>query len=483
MKNSWRIKIEHMTCPNCEAKVEKLIRLASLEANVEIERVQVSYKNGEAIIHANIDNSNATLLEKNIIHFLEVDGYAASTLTKFEQEEDKKQEKFDIMSFFMIILVILSLYYFVDHFIGFDFIPEVSASTSYLMLFVIGLMTSLHCVSMCGGINLSQCIVTTIEPVEKVSFISKYRSSILYNTGRVVSYTVIGGLVGAIGSVFNLSLKASGMITIIAGLFMVLMGINMLSIFPTLRKWIPQLPKFSFMNTRGNQQSNRPFYVGILNGLMPCGPLQTMQIFALGTGSALSGALSMFAFSLGTVPLMFVFGAVSSSLSKKFTDKMLKASAVLVIVLGIIMFGRGLSLGGSALSFASSSGYVVSEMVAGTQTIRTTLESGAYPAIVVQKGVPVRWIMDADKLDINGCNNRINIPFADIRNYRFSPGENVIEFTPDESGTFGYSCWMGMISGQIKVVDDLNEVDLEFLNKERSFETPDSNATGGCCAP
>ena len=483
MKNSWRIKIEHMTCPNCEAKVAKLIRLASLEANVEIERVQVSYKNGEAIIHAKLDNNNAVILEKKIINFLEVEGYAASAFTKIEQDEEKKQDKFDIMSFFMIVLVILSVYYFVDHFIGFDFIPEVSANASYLMLFVIGLMTSLHCVSMCGGINLSQCIVTTIEPLGKESFLTKYRSSILYNVGRVISYTVIGGIVGAIGSVFSLSLKASGMITIIAGLFMVFMGINMLSLFPALRKWIPQLPKFSFVKNMTIQQSNRPLYVGLLNGLMPCGPLQTMQIFALGTGSALSGALSMFAFSLGTVPLMFVFGAVSSSLSKKFTDKMLKASAVLVIVLGIIMLGRGLSLGGSTISFASSSGYAVSEIQAGTQTIRTTLESGTYPAIVVQKGVPVRWVMDADKLDINGCNNRINIPFANIRNYRFSPGENVIEFTPEESGTFGYSCWMGMISGQIKVVDDLNEVDLEFLNKERSFETPDSNATGGCCAP
>ena len=83
-----------------------------------------------------------------------------------------------------------------------------------------------------------------------------------------------------------------------------------------------------------------------MNGLMPCGPLQAMQLYALGTGSFLAGALSMFIFSLGTVPLMFGLGALSSLLSSKFTSRMMKVSAALVLLLGLVMVNRGLALSG-----------------------------------------------------------------------------------------------------------------------------------------
>ena len=92
-----------------------------------------------------------------------------------------------------------------------------------------------------------------------------------------------------------------------------------------------------------------PFVVGLLNGLMPCGPLQTMQVYALGTGSFMAGALSMFLFSLGTVPLLLGFGAVSAFLSARFNRGMLKASGVLVMALGLVMFMRGVNLFGVAL--------------------------------------------------------------------------------------------------------------------------------------
>lgn len=485
MGKYWRLKIKNMTCTQCETKVESTIKHVLERNNIVEVKVKVSYASEEAYIEgqAGDDAEFKNVYYNEIDEALKLEGYIVSELKHMEKPSKNHEDKFDYYNFLGMIVIILGLYYLIDHYIGFNFIPEVSQNASYAMLFVVGLMTSVHCISMCGGINLSQCIVTSIEPVEKKTIWTKYQSSFLYNAGRVTSYTIIGGLVGALGSVVSLSGKASGMIAVVAGGFMILMGLNMLSLFPKLRKWMPQLPKFMSSKKLESQTKNRPFYVGLLNGLMPCGPLQTMQIFALGTGSAIAGALSMFAFSIGTVPLMFAFGAVSSSLSKKFTDKMLKVSAVLVIVLGIIMFGRGLSLGGSVVSYAVSTDFVVSEMATGVQNVRTTLESGSYPSIVVQKGVPVRWVMDADALSINGCNNRINIQFAGIKNYRFNPGENVIEFTPEESGTFGYSCWMGMISGQIKVVDRLEDVDLDFLSKEKTFENPGTINSGGCCAP
>jgi hypothetical protein len=137
---------------------------------------------------------------------------------------------------------------------------------------------------------------------------------------------------------------------LVAGVFMVIMGINMLGIFPWLRRLNPRMPKFIAARIGMEKaRSNSPLIVGLLNGLMPCGPLQAMQIYALSTGNPFAGALSMFLFSLGTVPLMFGLGALSSVLGRRFTQKVMTVGAVLVVVLGLSMFSQGWTLSGGVL--------------------------------------------------------------------------------------------------------------------------------------
>ena len=240
----------------------------------------------------------------------------------------------------------------------------------------------------------------------------------------------------------------------------------MLNIFPWLRRLNPRMPKIFARQINRQKRSSSPFYVGLLNGLMPCGPLQAMQLYALSTGNPFKGALSMLLFSLGTVPLMFGLGALSSLLSKKFTHKMMTASAVLVVVIGVFMFNNGMTLSGFALhSFGidntgssvniGAKAFAVAKTGGGMQTVTTKLSPGRYEPITVQKGIPVKWIIQAEAADINGCNNEIVVPKFNIQ-AKLEPGDNVIEFTPTESGTFAYSCWMGMIRSKITVVDDIN---------------------------
>jgi len=246
---------------------------------------------------------------------------------------------------------------------------------------------------------------------------------------------------------------------------MVLMGINMLGLIPALRRFHIQIPA-GLRNTLMGQTGERgPLTVGLLNGLMPCGPLQAMQLYALGTGSAAAGALSMFFFSLGTVPLMFGFGALSTLLSKRFTRNMLRFSAVLVILLGAVMMQRGFSLGGlpvAALSNADKPIESVQPVGAsaslenGVQTITGEVGRGTYPEITVQKGIPVRFNLHADAKNLNGCNSSILVPEFNIQK-KLEPGDNIIEFTPEKTGTYGYTCWMGMISSKITVVDALGQ--------------------------
>jgi hypothetical protein len=240
---------------------------------------------------------------------------------------------------------------------------------------------------------------------------------------------------------------------------MVIMGLNLMNMFPSLRKFNPRMPKIFARKINNGKMNKGPLVVGLLNGLMPCGPLQAMQIYALSTGSFYAGALSMFLFSLGTVPLMFGFGAISSILTAKFTKKMMNVSALLVIVLGVVMVNRGLGLSG--FSIQSLTGNLigggsqttnVATINGNIQEITTTLQSGSYEPISVKKGIPVKWTIQADANNLNGCNNAIVVPKYGIEK-KLSAGQNVIEFIPKESGTFGYSCWMGMIRSDITVTN------------------------------
>jgi len=441
-----------MTCSSCEAKIENTLR--KLDGIVEVKAV---FSNNN--VHITYD-ADIIGLEK-IINIIEDLDYDVKEIVDSVQKT--MEDKMPIHHLLGIGIISFVFYFIIKNTVGFDLIPEINQSMGYGILFVVGLLTSLHCISMCGGINLSQ----SISCMGDNDYSSKFfvlKSALLYNGGRVISYTIIGGLAGALGFTIGLPGAAKGIVAVISGVFMVIMGLNILNIFPWLRKLNLRMPKTFAGKIRNNKSSYGPFYVGLLNGLMPCGPLQSMQIYALGTGSIAAGAFSMFIFSMGTVPLMFGFGALSSILNKRFTTKMMKVSAVLVIVLGLVMTNRGLVLSGFSFSPAVVGGNSktqkngVAIIQDDIQVVMTKLSSGYYEPIKVQKGIPVRWTIKAQKSDINGCNNEIIIPAFNMSK-KLEPGDNVIEFIPTESGSFTYSCWMGMIRSKIIVVDDMNNVD------------------------
>lgn len=454
------LTIEGMTCSSCELRIENALK--KLEG---VTAVKADYSKSNTSVTFDSD----VLGLADIINAVSKAGYKAYEKSGIKNE----QSRGSINHLVGIGIILLALYVIVKHTIGFNFIPEVNQSMGYGILFVVGLLTSLHCIAMCGGINLSQCVAYKHS---SGSGKGNLKPSFLYNSGRVVSYTVIGGVVGGIGSVVSFSGGAKGIVAIIAGLFMVIMGTNMLNIFPWLKKINPRMPKIFGNKIYGNNGKNGPFYIGLLNGLMPCGPLQAMQLYALGTGSVAAGALSMFVFSIGTVPLMFGFGAISSMLGKKFTGKLLKVSAVLVMVLGFIMIGRGFMLSGVNTTFADSmSNGNIAVAQDGLQVVSIDLKPDSYTPIVVQKGIPVKFIINAEAENINGCNNAIIIPEFNIEK-ALEPGENIIEFTPEKTGTIPYSCWMGMIGSSIEVVDDLNLVTPEDIKAAEA-----GAVTGGNC--
>lgn len=502
------IFIVDMTCSSCEARIART--LAALDGVIT---AKVSLKGGRADIE--YDDTKTTIEAMKAA--IEKAGYtvgksggASTTIA-------------------VGIGIILAALYMIASAAGlFNAIPTINASLGYGMLFVVGLLTSVHCVAMCGGISLAQSIAKLGDSrvgrgaagiAGSGENFKKLMPGLLYNGGRVVSYTIVGGIVGALGAAFSFSPVMKGVIAAAAGLFMMLLGLKMLGLLsglPQVSRLIPA-PIRGIAGRFSSALGKRgPFAVGILNGLMPCGPLQTMQLYALGTGSLLAGALSMFIFSVGTVPLMLVFSLAAAFIPKKFIPIMVKASAVLVMFLGLITFSRAASLAGIALpeipafrtgltqlsaggtgeqgadqpGNRTAGGLVKATIENGVQTVITDFgSSGYYMPLAVQVGVPVKWIIKVTAEGLNGCNNPITIPSYGIRK-TLMPGDNLIEFTPKKEGVIAYTCWMGMISSRITVVKDL--ADSKALSSAggstpsdllaQGLEQAGGQGTAGCCS-
>jgi len=495
-----RLVVDGMSCSSCEQRIEKAVR--ALDG---VSRVSASASLSEVMVYYDAD-----LVSRDaIIGAVRSAGYgvredaplAALPAATALDSAAAKSRSGAVYRFLGLIAVVAAIYLIIRYTVGFTFLPTVTQSMGYGLIFIVGLLTSLHCIAMCGGIVLSQGIKrqegAALPPAESDAASNpapaasglweRLRPSLLYNSGRVVSYTIIGGIVGALGSLFSLTTTLRGVMPVIAGAFMLFLGVRMLGIFPWLSRLKVRFPGLGGSRMRAAAAGRGPFVVGLFNGLMPCGPLQTMQVYALGTGSFIAGALSMFLFSLGTVPLLLGFGAISAFLSAKFNRRMLKASGVLVMALGLVMFTRGMSLFGVALPVLTpgqAGSIAVAKVIGDYQEVRTTVESGEYHPFIVQKGIPVRWTVSAKAEDLNGCNNPLTVPQYGIRKQLF-PGDNLIEFTPDRDGTISYTCWMGMISSSIRIVPDLKVLTASDLaapaggNIATAFGS--SGGSGGCC--
>ncbi|MDF2484886.1 MAG: Heavy metal transporter [Herbinix sp.] len=487
--------IRNMTCVNCENIIEQELSEVS-----GIQQVKASYSAGTATV--TYDESAIRLEE--IVKILEKADYFIKNeeepRASYKEEQSNVQKAIKVVpngqktdyTNILAVLIILAAVYMIANRFGllniFNAFPVAKEGMGFGMLFVIGVLTSVHCIAMCGGICLSQCVPKNHAQDYKPSWMETMRPSLLYNFGRVISYTVIGAIVGGIGSVVSFSGAMKGLVQLVAGVFMVIMGLNMLNIFPGLRKLNPRMPKVFAKMIYAKRQSNSPLYIGILNGLMPCGPLQAMQLYALSTGSPVKGAIAMFLFSVGTFPLMFLFGALGSFMNKKFSKKLMTVSAVLVVVLGMFMFGNGVSLSGisvPSLPIAANQAQAgtgnIAQLEGEIQVITTGLSSGRYEPIVVQKGIPVKWIIQAQDGEINGCNNSIVVPKLGLKK-DLAIGDNVIEFTPEESGVIPYSCWMGMIRSKITVVEDITTTggsDDSVSSEESTVDNSSGDTTTG----
>ena len=425
--NILYVKIDGITCDNCRKNIKK--ELLNIK---EIKDVEITKNIAKVTYSKKIDEVKIINTINSLGYFTKKD-YISENIKDIDSNIKLKEFMIIVTSILFIIILIKKIFGYNI----FNVIPTIDNNITYGMLFITGLLTSIHCISMCGAINL----MTTFNRENKVNL----KRPFLYNFGRLISYTLLGGIVGLIGSVISINETINGLIIITASILMFLMSLSMLNI---IKFKLPRLQIFKI-------KTSNSFIEGLLNVFMPCGPLQAMQVYALSTGSFIKGSLSMFLFCLGTIPLMLGVGVIFNIVKGRKRIILNKVASTLILLLSICMLFRGLSTLGinyNAL-FNNYGNYTASTIYKDYQEVKIDLSYGNYDDIIVQKGIKVRLIINAKKEYLTGCNNVVIINEFNIKK-ELKEGENIIEFTPKRVGTYKVNCWMNMITNNIKVIDD-----------------------------
>lgn len=207
-------------------------------------------------------------------------------------------------------------------------------SVTYGTAFIIGIVASLStCMAVVGGLLLSMSATFAKEG-------DRVKPQVLFHTGRLIAFFLLGGAIGALGAAFTLNTTATFVLSVVIGLVMLILGINLLDVFHWSKKLQPSMPKFLSRHALGVTQLNHtltPALVGIATFFLPCGFTQSMQIFTLSTGSFLVGGLTMLSFALGTLPVLALISFSSFSVENNAKKGIFfKTAGLVVIVFGLI---------------------------------------------------------------------------------------------------------------------------------------------------
>lgn len=204
---------------------------------------------------------------------------------------------------------------------------------TYGTIFFIGIIASLStCMAVVGGLVLSVS-ATFAKGGDRI------KPQLMFHLGRIISFFVLGGTIGTLGAVFTLSTGVMFVLSVIIGLVMLLLGLNLLDVFPWTKKLMPSMPKFIAQKAFAVSELNNtitPLLVGIATFFLPCGFTQSMQLYTLTTRGFLSGGFTMLAFALGTLPVLALVSF--SSLSIKDTTQrgvFFKTAGLIVIVFAL----------------------------------------------------------------------------------------------------------------------------------------------------
>jgi sulfite exporter TauE/SafE/copper chaperone CopZ len=492
------VEIGGMTCANCEVLIEKKFKRIAGVSNVS-----VNHRTGSAEI-----TSSSELNIDDLRHAVEEDGYSVSLSGKGSAAHRGRNTGRDYIEISAAIVIVVGIVFLLREFDAFPKGLSVSDNMSYGLVFLIGLVASVSsCIAVTGGLLVAIAANYNEANVDKSDF-QRFKPYIYFNAGRIISYTLLGGVIGAIGSVLTLSSTTNGVVTIVASGVMIVLGLQMLRLFPALGRFMPSMPKslaHKIHDFAARETNDGAFVLGALTFFLPCGFTQALQLYVLAKGGFATGALTMLAFSLGTLPALLSLSAMTSLTKGTFHKHFLKFAGAAVIVMGFVNIQYGLVLAGVGSSSSQASPGVQQSTQTVTQAPARSMPSVLQPSQVaeqvqpqprlsvqssqvpgqvpvqsnqtkeaaapvvkkqtitmkvvdfdyfphrftVTQGVPVDWWIDGSRAA--GCGRVIIVPKLRIQRLLSANSTTLISFTPQEIGDIYFNCGMGMMTPGSKI--------------------------------
>lgn len=429
-----------MHCRSCELLIEEQLRKIS-----GVQKAEVNHKRGYADVW-----SEKALSVDDVSSAVRAAGYSLGTSEKRHWFSSNIVDYFELLIGFSIVFLLFIL----GKGLGlFDIGTAVGSSVSYSFSFVIGLTAGVSsCMALIGGLVLGMSARhAALHPEASVD--QKLHPHLFFNLGRVLGFAVLGGIIGAFGSLFQISTPVLGGLIMLAGLVMLFLGLKLIAVFPRFSSMTLTLPKIFGRKAAGETKEyshSGALTAGILTFFLPCGFTQAMQVYAISTGSFTQGAVVMGLFALGTAPGLLGIGTLASFVRGMSGRVFFKAAGIVVLTLGIFNLANGFNLTGVVLGGGESG--TQSQIQNGEQIVNIEQNEYGYEpnAVTVKKGIPVKLIVEATNPFT--CSIDFVIPKLGIRKF-LEIGKNEFTFTPTDTGPIRFSCSMGMYTGRINVVN------------------------------
>src|SRR3989344_4183489 len=311
------LHVTGMHCSACPVLIE-----SELTDLPEVTKAKASLKYNHVEVTGEFGDKSSEDVAHQLTDVLKVHGYAVSV------EQQKRTISWAEFIYALPIAAAFVALFIVLQKLGIVNLVT-TANVTYGTAFVIGLIASVStCMAVVGGLVLSMSANFAKEG-------DKVRPQVLFHIGRLVSFFLFGGAIGALGSAFQLGQSATFITSFIVALVLVVLGINLLDIFPWAKKFQPTVPSFIGKRVHGLKNIHHtltPLLVGIATFFLPCGFTQSMQIYTLTTSSFVTGSLIMGVFALGTLPVLALLSFSSLGIHKKAQSGVFFKTAGLVVI-------------------------------------------------------------------------------------------------------------------------------------------------------
>jgi sulfite exporter TauE/SafE/copper chaperone CopZ len=331
-EKKYTFYVKGMHCKACVFLIEDRLKdaqgVTSVKADLGNMNVQISGNLGD----------DAERIAVELTPLIQANGYTLLT-----QKDAGKKNWSDFFYALPLALLFIFLFFLLQK-AGLTNLIS-SSSVTYGTAFVVGLVASVStCLAVVGGLVLSMSANYAKEG-------SRSKPQLLFHVGRLGGFFLLGGLIGAIGSTFHLGSTGNLVLSVVVGLVMLVLGINLLEVFDFAKRLQFALPKVFAKHTISKASTAThafaPLLIGIATFFLPCGFTQSMQVYTLTTGSFIKGGLTMLVFALGTLPMLSLLSFGSFSVAQKsWKGIFFKTAGLIVIILALFNLINSLVVAG-----------------------------------------------------------------------------------------------------------------------------------------